>query len=140
MSQLAWFDSQLVSYEEADLDVAGWPIGSGTFETIKTVAGQPWALSRHMRRALNTARRNDLPFPSEELIRRAVSETIAANPFAIGRLRIHFGDSGSLFRVNEAIQPRSFSELAIGERNSRETLSIYRELATTNASPKCWVR
>jgi branched-chain amino acid aminotransferase len=96
MSQIAWLDSKLLNYDEAGLDLAGWPNGVGTFETIKTVAGFPWALSRHMRRALNTARRNDLPFPNEELIRRAVTEVIAANPFAIGRLRILFGDNGGL--------------------------------------------
>ena len=96
MSQLAWLNETFLSFEEAHLDTAGWPNGSGTFETVKTVDGKPWALSRHMRRALNTARRNDHPFPNEELIRRAVVESIAANPFAIGRLRILFGDDGSL--------------------------------------------
>jgi branched-chain amino acid aminotransferase len=101
MSQLAWLDSKLLSYEEAGLDSAGWPNGAGTFETIKTLANQPWALSRHMRRALNTARRKDLPFPNEELIRLAVSETIAANQFAIGRLRILFGDNGTLLVTHQ---------------------------------------
>ena len=96
MSQSAWLNGKLLSYEAANLDASGWPTDSGTFETVKTVAGQPWALSRHMRRALNTARRNDHPFPSEDLIRRAVAETIASNQFAIGRLRILFGDDGSL--------------------------------------------
>jgi len=96
VSQLAWLNQKLASYEEANLDTAGWPTGSGTFETIKTVDGLPWALSRHMRRALNTARRSDHPFPNEELIRRAVIESIAANPFATGRLRILFGDDGGL--------------------------------------------
>ena len=101
MSQLAWLASQMVSYENAGLDSMGWPSGSGTFETIKTVEGLPWALSRHMRRALNTARRNDLPFPNEELIRQAVTETIAANPCAIGRLRILFGDNGTLLVTHQ---------------------------------------
>lgn len=96
MSQIAWLNEKLLSYQEANLDTAGWPNGSGTFETVKTVSGQPWALSRHMRRGLNTARRNDHPFPNEELIRRAVAESIAVNPFAIGRMRILFGDDGSL--------------------------------------------
>ena len=96
MNHFAWLDSKLLTYEEADLDDAGWLKGSGTFETIKTVGGIPWALSRHMRRALNTARRNDLSFPNEDLIRRAVTETIAANPFSIGRLRILFADNGNL--------------------------------------------
>ena len=101
MSQLAWLDSKLLSYQEAKLDSAGWPNGAGTFETIKTVDGFPWALSRHMRRALNTARQNDLPFPNEELIRKAVTETIGANPFAIGRLRILFGDDGTLLVTHQ---------------------------------------
>jgi branched-chain amino acid aminotransferase len=96
MSQSAWVAGRLLSYEEAQLDSAGWPTGTGLFETIKTVDGQPWALSRHMRRALNSARRNDQAFPNEELIRRAVAESIAANPFAIGRLRLLFGLDGSL--------------------------------------------
>jgi len=96
MTQVAWLNGNLLSYEEAKLDNAGWLSGSGTFETVKTVNGLPWALSRHMRRALNTARRNDHSFPNEELIRVAVAESIAANPVAIGRLRILFSDNGSL--------------------------------------------
>ena len=104
MSQLAWLNGNSLSYEAANLDASGWPTDSGTFETVKTVAGQPWALSRHMRRALNTARRNDHPFPSEDLIRRAVAETIASNQFAIGRLRILFGDDGSLCVTHQEYQ------------------------------------
>jgi len=101
MSQSAWLNGKLMSYEEANLDTAGWPSGAGVFETIKTVAGNPWALSRHMRRALNTARRSDQPFPTEELIRAAVSEIISTNPFAIGRLRLLFGNDGSLCATHQ---------------------------------------
>jgi len=95
MSQSAWVAGRLLSYEDAQLDSDGWPNGAGLFETIKTVDGRPWALSRHMRRALNSARRNDQPFPNEDLIRSAVAETIAANPYPIGRLRLLFGVDGS---------------------------------------------
>jgi branched-chain amino acid aminotransferase len=98
MSQSAWVAGKFLSYEDAQLDSAGWPSGTGLFETIKTVDGQPWALSRHMRRALNSARRNDQAFPNEDLIRSAVAETIAENPHLIGRLRLLFGVDGS-FRV-----------------------------------------
>jgi branched-chain amino acid aminotransferase len=96
MSATAWIDGKLLSFVDANLDSTGWPARSGIFETVKTVDGLPWALSRHMRRALNSARRNDQPFPSEELIRTAVSKTISANPYPIGRLRILFGADGSL--------------------------------------------
>jgi branched-chain amino acid aminotransferase len=101
LSQSAWFAGQLLSYPEAHLDSAGWPEGSGIFETIRTVSDQPWALSRHMRRALNTARRNDQPFPNEDLIRRAVAETIVANPFPIGRLRLLFGVDGNFYATHQ---------------------------------------
>jgi len=101
MSQTAWVKGRLISYEEAELDPAGWPTGTGVFETIKTVDGQPWALSRHVRRALNSARRNDQPFPNEDLIRRVVAETIAANPYSIGRLRLLFGAEGSICATHQ---------------------------------------
>jgi branched-chain amino acid aminotransferase len=114
MSQSAWLDGRLVSYEDAQLDSAGWPNGTGVFETIKTVNGQPWALSRHMRRALNAARRSDQPFPNEELIRSAVAQTILANPFLIGRLRLLFDANGS-FRVThqEYLEVESAANLGV---------------------------
>jgi len=114
MSQSAWLDGRLVSYEDAQLDSAGWPNGTGVFETIKTVNGQPWALSRHMRRALNAARRSDQPFPNEELIRSAVAQTILANPFLMGRLRLLFDANGS-FRVThqEYLEVESAANLGV---------------------------
>jgi branched-chain amino acid aminotransferase len=114
MSQSAWVAGRLLSYEEAQLDSTGWPNGAGVFETIKTVNGQPWALSRHMRRALNSARRNDQPFPNEELIRSAVAETILANPFVVGRLRLLFDADGS-FRVThqEYLEIESAANLGV---------------------------
>jgi branched-chain amino acid aminotransferase len=114
MSQSAWLDGRLISYEDAQLDSAGWPNGTGVFETIKTVNGQPWALSRHMRRALNAARRSDQPFPNEELIRCAVTETILANPFLVGRLRLLFDADGS-FRVThqEYLEIESAANLGV---------------------------
>jgi branched-chain amino acid aminotransferase len=101
MSATAWSAGKLVSFEAANLDSLGWPTDSGVFETIKTVDGLPWALSRHMRRALNSARRHDQPFPNEDLIRRVVAETIAANPYSIGRLRLLFGADGSICATHQ---------------------------------------
>lgn len=114
MTQSAWVAGRLLSYEEAQLDSEGWPNGTGIFETIKTVSGQPWALSRHMRRALNSARRNDQPFPNEDQIRSAVAETIVANPYLIGRLRLLFGIDGSLRATHqEYLEIESAAHLGI---------------------------
>jgi branched-chain amino acid aminotransferase len=122
LSQSAWLNGKLISYVEASLDNAGWPAGAGIFETIKTVDGHPWALSRHMRRALNTARRNDQPFPTEDVIRTAVSETISANPFSIGRLRLLFGNYGSLCATHqeyvELEQPAKLGIFHLTEKHS----------------------
>ncbi len=94
MKPTVWSEGRLISFDEAGLDQAGWPAGTGIFETIKTVDGSAWHLSRHMRRALTSARRNDIAFPDEELIRNAVAATITANPFPIGRLRLLFTSDG----------------------------------------------
>ena len=125
MSQIAWVAGRLLSYEEAQLDSAGWPNGTGIFETIKTVDGQPWALSRHMRRALNSARRNDQPFPNEDLIRSAVAETIAANPYPIGRLRLLFGVDGS-FRVThqEYLEIKTVANLGIRDLSAEVSVPV----------------
>jgi len=125
MSQSAWAAGRLQSYEETQLDSTGWPNGTGIFETIKTVAGQPWALSRHMRRALNSARRNDQPFPNEDLIRSAVAETIAANPFLIGRLRLLFGFDGS-FRVThqEYLEIKTSAKLGIRDLSVEVSIPV----------------
>jgi branched-chain amino acid aminotransferase len=114
MSHSAWVAGRLLSYEEAQLDSAGWPTGIGIFETIKTVDGQAWALSRHMRRALNSARRNDQPFPTEDLIRAAVAEAITANPYSIGRLKLLFGVDGSFYATHQAyVEKETVAKLGV---------------------------
>ena len=125
MSAIAWVAGRLLNYEEAQLDSAGWPNGTGIFETIKTVDGQPWALSRHMRRALNSARRNDQPFPNEDQIRSAVAETIAANPYPIGRLRLLFGFDGSL-RVThqEYLELNTSAKLGIRDLSAEVSVPV----------------
>jgi branched-chain amino acid aminotransferase len=123
MSATAWLSGKLVSYQEAGLDSPGWPFGSGVFETIKTVDGQPWALSRHMRRALNSARRNDQQFPNEDLIRKAVAETIVANPYSIGRLRLLFSSDGSLRATHqEYVEIKRPAKLSI--RKLEQSISV----------------
>ena len=123
MSQSAWVAGRLLSYEDAQLDSDGWPNGAGLFETIKTVDDRPWALSRHMRRALNSARRNDQPFPNEDLIRSAVAETIAANPYPIGRLRLLFGLDGSFCVTHQQyVEINAIANLGI--RHLSEEVSV----------------
>ena len=62
-------------------------VGDGVFETLKVIDGVPFALTRHLRRLKRSADGLGLPEPDDELVRRAVDETLAADREA-GRLRI----------------------------------------------------
>ena len=42
------YNGKLIDFTEEFMSVDGWLKGSGIFETIKTVGGTAWALSRHM--------------------------------------------------------------------------------------------
>ena len=125
MSNLAWKNGELLTFESAGLDSNGWPTGSGIFETIKTVDGVPWAFSRHMRRALTSARRLNQPFPAEESIRNAASIVIATNEFTSGRLRIHFSSHGDLIMTHQFYHPSSSpANLMIRQSDRNSTLLI----------------
>jgi branched-chain amino acid aminotransferase len=80
------------------LDSHGFPQGKGIFETIKTIDGAPIALSRHMRRALESAKELNLSIPSEESIRAEIQKALDTNPHPLGRLRICFGSD--LFHIS----------------------------------------
>ena len=53
----------------------GFLVGDGVFETLKTVHGAPFALSRHLRRLACSAAGMGLSLPSEAALRSAVAET-----------------------------------------------------------------
>ena len=74
-----------------ELDSHGFPKASGIFETIKTVDGNPIALGRHMRRALESALELGITLPSEDLIRTEIQRVLQENPHEVGRLRLSFG-------------------------------------------------
>lgn len=79
----------------------GWLSGSGIFETIKTVEGKPWAFSRHMRRALDSAARVGITLPAEETLRVAISELLEAQAHEVGTLRISFDSKGNWAAVHQ---------------------------------------
>jgi branched-subunit amino acid aminotransferase/4-amino-4-deoxychorismate lyase len=84
-----------------NFDSHGFPQGTGIFETIKTVNGEPIALGRHMRRALESAMELGISIPSEELIRTEIIRVVTENPHEIGRLRLCFGTN--LFHLSHDV-------------------------------------
>lgn len=103
---VVWLNGTLVPAAEATVSVydRGFTSGDGVFETVKVVRGVPFALTRHLRRLVESAHIIGFPPPSEGELRQAVSEAIDANTQrlgALGRLRITLtagrpGGSGSV--------------------------------------------
>lgn len=104
-----------------ELDGFGFPKTSGIFETIKTINGAPIALSRHMRRALNSAHDLGLTMPSEEEIRRQIVQKLHEQPHEIGRLRICIFSQGihisheAYAEPNQPLRFTFYPETVVGE-------------------------
>ena len=102
---------------------AQFPGGEGIFETIKTIAGVPFALSRHLSRARRSASILGLPIESEEGIRREIGEVLSRAPSALefGKLRVSFHATGALELLHETYHPWSGpARLAILDRPIKE--------------------
>ncbi|MDR2382101.1 MAG: aminotransferase class IV [Bifidobacteriaceae bacterium] len=77
----AWVNGELIRAGAASLPLLdhGITVGDAVFEAIKLVHGEPFALTRHIRRMERSARGLGLTFPGEATIRRAVTEITTAN-------------------------------------------------------------
>jgi branched-chain amino acid aminotransferase len=93
-----WIDGKLVDSAGSHLSAFdhGFTVGDGVFETCKVVAGQPFALTRHLTRLARSATGLALPAPDEAMVRDGIMQLLAAEPDA-GRLRITYtGGPGPL--------------------------------------------
>jgi branched-chain amino acid aminotransferase len=93
-------NGSLVPLEQSQCSSLGWLEGAGIFETIKTVDGKPWALSRHMRRAVNSSAKENIVLPSEELVRQSIATLLQAEIHSTGLLRVSFDASGNWAAVH----------------------------------------
>lgn len=87
-----WLDGGLRDAHSARVSVLdhGLTVGDGVFETVKTLEGEAFALTRHLDRLAASARGLGLPEPDLDEVRRACAAVTAANPAARGRLRITY--------------------------------------------------
>ena len=83
-----WVDDRLVEADDARVSVLdhGFTVADGVFETLKVVAGTPFALTRHLRRLATSASGLGLPAPDGQRVREAVAAVCAANRDAVGQL------------------------------------------------------
>nr|WP_202421342.1 aminotransferase class IV [Actinomadura rayongensis] len=94
----------------------GFLVGDGVFETVKASGGEPFALTRHLRRLAVSAAGLGLPEPDQDAIAQGVLEVLAAAPrWPLGRVRVTYtsgpgplgsarGDAGPTVVVTAAEQ------------------------------------
>lgn len=93
-------DGQIVGASQALVSVSqrAFTSGDGVFETLKVLQGEPFALTRHLKRLSEGARRMRLELPHLMDLAGQVRETIAANtertgPEARFRITVSAGES-----------------------------------------------
>ena len=84
-----------------------FPEGEGIFETIKTIRGVPFALSRHLERARRSADILGMQIQNETQIRQELAAVLARTPDSLdfGRLRVSFHKSGEIELTHETYHP-----------------------------------
>lgn len=85
-----WLNGALVDAAHAQLPVTdhGIIVGDGAFETVRTVRGEPLAITRHLRRLTRTLDALAIPQPDPDMLRRAVDECVAGIDQGEARVRI----------------------------------------------------
>ena len=96
-----WLNDALAESSALELGADNWPDGFGVFETIKTVNSVPYALNRHMRRALDGGAKVGVAIPGEERIRAAIDHILAENKHPVGRLRLLFKEDGTFIATHD---------------------------------------
>jgi len=94
-----WLNGRLVDPAAAllPIDDHGLIVGDGAFETLKTSGGTPFAVTRHLRRLRHSLDALAIAMPSEDVLRVAIDETVAAAGHAESRIRLTVtAGSGSL--------------------------------------------
>lgn len=88
----AWIDGDLLADPtQGAIAVTdhGFTVGDGVFEAVKTLRGEPFALTRHLTRLERSAAGLGLPAPDLDDVRRGVAAVLdGAQDDPIGRLRI----------------------------------------------------
>ena len=100
------YNGSLIEHSHELLTEDGWLKGSGIFETIKTVDGSAWAMSRHMRRAVNSALRINLRLPGEELLRSSIEQLLVSEKYGLGALRLSFDHDGNWAAVHNPYEEK----------------------------------
>jgi branched-chain amino acid aminotransferase len=110
MGSYASIDGRIVPLEEASVPVGdtGFVFGDGVYETIRTYAGRPFALRRHLRRLRRSADRLGigLPLADEDLeARLSALLGVAANAESYVRILLTRGKGDFSYRFERVVGP-----------------------------------
>lgn len=98
MSAKVWINGEIVTDPRISVFDHGLTVGDGVFETVKTVDGVPFALTRHLHRLEHSANGMLIQPPSHQEIRAGIAALVPPES-GLGRLRITVtagpGGSGS---------------------------------------------
>lgn len=108
------------------VDDHGFTVGDGVFETLKVVAGQPFALTRHLDRLTSSARGLGLPEPDLDEVRRGVKQVLAEQDLALGRLRITYTAGPAPLGSGRGQGPASLVVVADAMAPGEETTAVAR--------------
>ena len=103
-----WVNGGLVDHAQARISPYdhGLLTGDGVFETLRVVAGTPFATRRHLERLGRSAAGLRLPCPAASVIRAAMDDVIAANGLDTGRLRVTVtGGPSALGSDRDVVEP-----------------------------------
>ena len=111
-----WMNGEVMDAGQARVNALdhGLTVGDGVFETVKVNHGEPFALSRHLRRLATSAQVLELDCPPAGEIRSAVGALVGTSPaLPLGRLRITVtGGAGPLGSTRGAAPPTLIVALA----------------------------
>ncbi len=87
-----WINGVTGPVAQASVNVLdhGFTVGDGVFETLKTVDGVPFALTRHLHRLNHSATGLGLPALDPDAVRAAVADVLAMRTYPLGVLRITY--------------------------------------------------
>jgi branched-chain amino acid aminotransferase len=129
-----WLNGTLRDTEDAGVSVLdhGLTVGDGVFETLKTVDGEAFALTRHLDRLARSAAGLGLPAPDAAEVRRACREVLDADPRPLGRLRVTY--TGGRAPVGSLRSPDAVPTLVVTHD------AIVRRPDTTAVITVAWTR
>jgi branched-chain amino acid aminotransferase len=88
-----WVNGALYDPDQARVSVFdhGIIVGDGVFETVKSVRGKAFAMTRHLDRLVRSAKGLGLPTPDVDAIRQGALDVLSASPaWELGRIRITY--------------------------------------------------